>query len=50
MLFEFERKLERDVIAVDLRTVADSLENGDPRTLEAGGESVPTSPPGQLTV
>uniref|UniRef100_A0A8A2VB15 Amphi-Trp domain-containing protein n=1 Tax=Haloterrigena alkaliphila TaxID=2816475 RepID=A0A8A2VB15_9EURY len=40
---------ERDVIVDYLRTGADSLENGDPITLEAGGESVTTAPPGRPT-
>lgn len=49
VLFEFERQLERDAIADYLRTVADSLENGDPITLEAGGESITMTPPGRPT-
>ena len=49
VLFEFERRMDRTEIADYLRTVADSLENGEPIGLEAGGESVTMTPPSQPT-
>lgn len=49
VLFEFEQRMERGEIADYLRTVADSLENGDPISLEAGGESVTMTPPTRPT-
>ncbi len=45
VLFEFERRLSADDIASYLRTVADTLEEGDAITLEAGEESVTMTPP-----
>ncbi|NUB92527.1 amphi-Trp domain-containing protein [Haloterrigena sp. SYSU A121-1] len=49
VLFEFERRMDRAEIADYLRTVADSLERGDPISLEAGGESVTMTPPSRPT-
>lgn len=49
VLFTFERRMERTDIADYLRSVADSLENGTPLTLEAGGDSVTMSPPARPT-
>lgn len=49
VLFEFERRMDRDEIADYLRTVADSLERGGSITLEAGGESVEMNPPARPT-
>ncbi|ELZ17372.1 hypothetical protein C477_12873 [Haloterrigena salina JCM 13891] len=49
VLFEFERQMDRTEIADYLRTVADSLERGDPISLEAGGESVTMTPPSRPT-
>ncbi|ELY48068.1 amphi-Trp domain-containing protein [Natronorubrum sulfidifaciens] len=49
VLFKFEQRMERGDIATYLRTVADSLENGDPISIEAGGESVTMTPPARPT-
>ncbi|ELY58485.1 amphi-Trp domain-containing protein [Natronococcus jeotgali] len=44
VLFKFERSMERPEIADYLRSVADSIDDGE-FTLEAGGESVSMAPP-----
>ncbi|MDQ2049733.1 amphi-Trp domain-containing protein [Natronolimnohabitans sp. A-GB9] len=49
VLFKFERQMDRADIAEYLRSVADSLEAGDPIGLEAGGESVTMTPPARPT-
>ncbi|MGQ3329626.1 MULTISPECIES: amphi-Trp domain-containing protein [Halorubrum] len=49
VLFKSESAQSRADIAAYLRTVADSLEAGDPITLKRGGESVTMEPPAQPT-
>ena len=49
VLFKFERRMGRGEIADYLRTVADSLDGGDPISLEAGDQSVTMSPPDRPT-
>ncbi|ADB61130.1 hypothetical protein Htur_2250 [Haloterrigena turkmenica DSM 5511] len=49
VLFKFERRMDRTEIADYLRTVADSLERGEPINLEAGGDSVTMTPPSRPT-
>ncbi|APX95523.1 MULTISPECIES: amphi-Trp domain-containing protein [Natronorubrum] len=49
VLFESESRQRREDIASYLRTVADSLENGDELTLSAGDQSVTMDPPAQPT-
>ncbi|OVE84342.1 amphi-Trp domain-containing protein [Natronolimnobius baerhuensis] len=49
VLFKFEQDMDRSDIANSLRTVADSLEAGEPISLEAGGDSVTVSPPPRPT-
>lgn len=49
VLFESESRQRRADIASYLRTVADSLENGDELTLSAGDQSVTMDPPAQPT-
>ncbi len=48
-LFKSESKFSRSKIANYLRSVADSLESGDPITLKSGDQSVTVDPPGQVT-
>lgn len=49
VLFESEQVQQRADIASYLRTVADSLEQGDEITLQAGDNSTTVTPPSQLT-
>jgi len=49
VLFESESPRSRSDIAAYLRSVADSLDAGDPITLKSGGESVTMEPPSQPT-
>ncbi len=48
-LFKSESKFNRAKIAAYLRSVADSLEAGDPITLKSGDKSVTVEPPERLT-
>ena len=49
VLFESESARSRSDIAAYLRSVADSLDAGDPITLKSGGESVTMEPPSRPT-
>ena len=49
VLFKSESTFDRATIAEYLRSVADSLESGEPITLRAGDKSVTLDPPGRLT-
>lgn len=49
VLFKSERAQSRAEIASYLRTVADSLDAGDPITLKAGEQSVTMDPPSRPT-
>ena len=49
VLFEFECRMDRGEIADYLRTVADSLEAGEPIDLSAGTDSVTMTPPARPT-
>jgi amphi-Trp domain-containing protein len=49
VLFESESEQTRAAVAEYLRTVADSLDAGDPITLRAGEESVTLDPPARPT-
>lgn len=49
VLFESESTQSRSEIAAYLRTVADSLEAGDPITLSSGDQSVTMEPPARPT-
>lgn len=48
-LFESESTFTRAEIAAYLRSVADSLEAGEPITLKSGDQSVTVDPPGRVT-
>lgn len=48
-LFETESTFTRSEIADYLRSVADSLESGEPITLKSGEQSVTVDPPGRVT-
>jgi len=41
VLFESEQDMDRGEVASYLRTIADRLEDGDPVSLESGGDSSP---------
>ena len=49
VLFESESKQSRSEIATYLRTVADSLEEGEAITLRSGEQSVTMEPPARPT-
>ncbi|MCU4924735.1 amphi-Trp domain-containing protein [Halobacteria archaeon AArc-dxtr1] len=49
ILFKFERGMDRQEIAAYLRTVADTLEESNELTLEAGSDSVTLTPPARPT-
>lgn len=49
VLFKSETDQSREQIADYLRKVADSLEDGGPITLRAGGDEVTLDPPGRPT-
>lgn len=49
VLFKSESTQSRSEIAAYLRTVADSLEAGDPITLSSGDQSVTMEPPARPT-
>jgi amphi-Trp domain-containing protein len=49
VLFETERRMNRDDVASYLRTVAEKLESGGDITLSAGSQSVTLAPPAQPT-
>jgi amphi-Trp domain-containing protein len=49
VLFESEQRMSREQIASYLRTVVETLDAGEPVTLQAGGDSVTLDPPAQPT-
>jgi amphi-Trp domain-containing protein len=49
VLFETERRMDRNDIASYLRTVAEKLESGGDIALSAGDQSVTLAPPAQPT-
>ncbi|WP_128476114.1 amphi-Trp domain-containing protein [Halorussus pelagicus] len=49
VLFETERRMDRNDVANYLRTVAEKLEAGGDLTLSAGDQSVTLAPPAQPT-
>ena len=45
VLFESEQDMDRGEVASYLRTIADRLEDGDPVSLESGGDSLSVTVP-----